>query len=122
MCYNYYELLNHGHRYQHIFYLEVINKDDDDDTTQSCMEVPKNNPFAISLHAIATLCTTNTMHVIIDIHDHQLTTQMDMGSIQNFINTIITAKIGLSFVNYPSLCILISNGDKVPFSIHLTDV
>jgi hypothetical protein len=60
--------------------------------------------------------TADTMQVIVDIHGHQLTALMDTRSVHNFINTAIAAKITLRFVDYPDLCISVTNGDKVTCS------
>lgn len=111
LCYNY-EPFVRGHRCQRLFYLEVADEDD----TEPAQEESPPEPVqpTVSLHALAGVCTPNTMQVAVSIHGHKLTALMDTGSTHNFINADVAATVGLLFTDYPAIRVAVANGDKVP--------
>ena len=86
LCYNCDEPYVRGHKCPKLFYLEVTDFDDVDDSEQPIAEEPEDPPPLISLHAIAGLTTNDTMKVNVKIGESVLCALLDSGSSSNFIS------------------------------------
>ena len=113
LCYNCDEPYVRGHKCPRLFYLEVTDFDDNDDSVQPKYEPPEDQPPLISLHAIAGISTNETMKVYVNIGEHQLVALLDSGSTTNFINMAAAQQIGLHFHDSPGASVIVANGDRV---------
>lgn len=113
LCYNCDEPYVRGHKCPRLFYLEVTDFDDNDDSVPPEHEQHEEQPPLISLHAIAGIFTNETMKVYVNIGEHQLVALLDSGSTTNFINMAAAHQIGLHFHDSPGASVIVANGDRV---------
>jgi len=113
LCYNCDEPYVGGHKCPKLFYLEVTDFDDVDDSEQPIAEEPEDHPPLISLHAIAGLTTNDTMKVNVKIGESVLCALLDSGSSSNFISLEAAENIGLHLHDSKGASVIVANGDRV---------
>ena len=113
LCYNCDEPYVRGHKCPKLFYLEVTDFDDVDDSEQPIAEEPEDHPPLISLHAIAGLTTNDTMKVNVKIGESVLCALLDSGSSSNFISLEAAENIGLHLHDSKGASVIVANGDRV---------
>ena len=85
ICYNCDEPYIRGHKCPRLFYLEVTDFDEAEDTEHNTDGEPQDQPPLISLHAIAGFTTNDTMKIRVRIGESELIALLDSGSTSNFI-------------------------------------
>ena len=87
LCFNCNEKFGRGHNRvcQRIFLLDLADADDADDESDPGKDEATSDEPQISLHAIAGVCTSETMQVRIRIGGVSLLALLDSGSTHNFI-------------------------------------
>jgi len=113
LCYNCDEQYIRGHKCPKLFYLEVTDFDDLDDTEHTSTEEHEDQPPIISLHAIAGLTTNDTMKVNVKIGESVLCALLDSGSSSNFISLEAADHIGLHLHDSNGASVIVANGDRV---------
>jgi len=113
LCYNCDEQYIRGHKCPKLFYLEVTDFDDLDDTEHTSTEEHEDQPPVISLHAIAGLTTNDTMKVNVKIGESVLCALLDSGSSSNFISLEAADHIGLHLHDSNGASVIVANGDRV---------
>lgn len=78
----------------HLFYLEVSDFNADD-TALTEQPNPDDQPPLISLSAIMSIHTEDTMQIRLLVGNHEFTTLLDSGSTHNFISTKAAHHVGL---------------------------
>lgn len=96
LCYNYDEPYVRGHKCVRLFYLEVSDFNADD-TASTEQPNPDDQPPLISLSAITSIHTEDTMQIHLSVGNHEFTTLLDSGSTHNFISTKVAHRVGLQF-------------------------
>jgi hypothetical protein len=119
LCYNCDEKYVRGHKCAKLFYLEVVNTDDDESDTQ---EGPPTDEPLISLHAIAGVRTEDTMQVKVQVVEQEFTALIDTGSTHNFFSSQAAQAAELQFEANTGTRVTIANGDSVPCSGLARDV
>jgi hypothetical protein len=113
LCYNCDEQYVRGHKCAKLFYLEVVNTDDDESDTQ---EGPPTDEPLISLHAIAGVRTEDTMQVKVQVGEQEFTALIDTGSTHNFFSSQAAQAAELQFEANTGTRVTVANGDRVPCS------
>jgi hypothetical protein len=94
-----------GHRdvCKRLFYIEVVSDDEDDDDP------------TISIHAFTSIHprATSTMQLLITISGVILRALLDSGSAHNFIDTVVTEHVDVTFQRTTGLCVTIANGGRL---------
>ena len=93
LCFNCDEQYVRGHKCQRLFYLEVTDTDDNDLPEEAAHQ--EEPPPLISLHAITSIRSADTMQIRVAIGPHVLTALLDSGSTHNFVSEVAAHKVGL---------------------------
>lgn len=113
LCYNCDEKYVHDHKCPYLFYLEVV---DPEDEIPNLMDEPLpakgNEPF-ISLDAITGIRDEDTMQVRVTLGTHEFMALLDLGSITNFIGSATGSCARLRFQSGKNAYVRITNHDKV---------
>jgi len=116
LCYNCDEPYVRGHKCPRLFYLEVTDFDEAEDTehnTDGDDGEPQDQPPLISLHAIAGFTTNDTMKIRVRIGESELIALLDSGSTSNFISMEAAQNLGLYFHDSVGASVIVANGDRV---------
>lgn len=103
LCFNCDEKFVRGHRCKRLFYIQST-----DDDFADC-----DDDIQISLLAVTSVHTSDTMQVPVRIGDRKLVAMIDSGSTHNFINEDIAATVGANFSSGRHLRVMVTNGDHV---------
>jgi hypothetical protein len=89
-------------------YLLDVSEDEhpDDDSIDSEAE--------ISLHALSSACTAETMRLPISVQDHALITLIDSGSTHCFMAAHVTRRLNLTSTTKDSMTVGVANGERLP--------
>lgn len=115
LCYNCDEPYVRGHKCQRLFYLEVSDCDDHNQSANAD-EVAEDLPPLISLHAITGNRSADTMQVKVGIGNHQFTALLDSGSTRNFISESAAQHVKLCLTASQGATVIVANGDRVACS------
>ncbi|XP_066359602.1 uncharacterized protein [Miscanthus floridulus] len=126
LCFNCNEKFGRGHNRicQRIFLLDLAVAEDD--TESETDEATPGEP-QISLHAIAGVCTSETMQMRITMGGTSLLALIDSGSTHNFIAEEAAAHATLPTLTQGQLRVTVANGERIqcpgvfrnaPFSIN----
>jgi hypothetical protein len=119
LCYNCDEQYVRGHKCAKLFYLEVVDTDDDTSDTQ---DGPTTDEPLISLHAIAGVRTEDTMQIRVQVGEQEFTALIDTGSTHNFFSAQAAQAAELQFEASTGTKVTVANGDRVPCSGLARDV
>jgi hypothetical protein len=95
-----------GHRCQRLFYLEVLSKDEEDDSIE---EEP-----TLSAIAMNGLKASRTMHVILVLGGHQSVGLVDSGSTHNFISNHAPLLLYVQQMLGTRQQVQVANGARLP--------
>ncbi|KAJ3702949.1 hypothetical protein LUZ61_006654 [Rhynchospora tenuis] len=112
LCFNCDESYVRGHRCKHLFFLDVLD-DDEEQPPDIPMDTTELNP-EISLHAITGIPTANTMQLPVTIQGHQFLALVDSGSTNNFLSMAVIKGVQLPLTPKPGLRVAVANGDRLP--------
>jgi len=115
LCYNCDEPYVRGHKCQRLFYLEVSDCDDHNQSANAD-KVAEDLPPLISLHAITGNRSADTMQVKVGIGNHQFTALLDSGSTRNFISESAAQHVKLCLTASQGATVIVANGDRVACS------
>ena len=114
LCYNCEEKFAPGHRCktQHIYMLEMVTDDaGDGPKIEEIMEDKEKIQPEISLHALSSISTPQTMRVLGSIHGRKLHILIDSGSTHNFVNSKFVVKLGCCKVPAQVFRVNVANGE-----------
>ncbi|KAJ4786652.1 polyprotein [Rhynchospora pubera] len=112
LCFNCDESYVRGHRCKRLFFLDIM--DDDDDTFLDQPVDTPDFPPEISLHAITGIPTASTMHLTVTIKGQSFLALVDSGSTSNFLSTAVIKETHLALEPKPGLRVTVANGDRLP--------
>ncbi|KAJ4758083.1 polyprotein [Rhynchospora pubera] len=112
LCFNCDESYVRGHRCKRLFFLDVI--DDDEDNPKDISDDVFDTSPEISLHAITGIPTASTMQLAVKIQGHHCLALIDSGSTNNFLSMAVIKGAGLPLVPKPGLSVAVANGDRLP--------
>lgn len=110
-CFNCEEKYVRGHNRvcARLFVMEVASRDEEEDAA----EHDDDHQPHISLHAIAGVCTRDTMQVRVQLEQISLTDLLDSGSTHNFVSESAARHTGLCFIQRTDLAVTVANSDRV---------
>jgi len=92
-----------------LFVMQVTSRDEEDDVAKHDDDQQPH----ISLHAIAGVCTRDTMRVCVQLGQITVTAILDSGSTHNFVSESAARHTGLCFIPRTNLAVTVANGDRV---------
>jgi hypothetical protein len=125
LCFNCDEPYVRGHQCKRLFYLESSDfdmeedgavdpapnaKPDDDMPPQ---DVTVATACVVSLHALAGICTENTMIMLVVLKGACFLALLDTGSTHNFLQGAAMTRLGLTPLNGDQLWVTVANGDHL---------
>jgi hypothetical protein len=116
LCYNCDEPYVQGHKCAHLFFLEaadyIVEEPPESDDEEPEADSAANNP-SISLAAIASIRTEDTMQVYVQIGNEQCLALLDSSSTHNFVSRAAAYRADLHFEPCPGTGVMVANGDRV---------
>ncbi|XP_066384555.1 uncharacterized protein [Miscanthus floridulus] len=77
-------------------------------------EPAATNALVVSLHALAGICTDNTMLLPVMVKGERLLALLDTGSTHNFLHGTTMRHLGLAPTGSEQLRVTVANGDRLP--------
>lgn len=102
LCFNCDEKFVRGHRCKRLFYIEVADEEEEEEEN-----------LQISLLAITSVRTNDTMQLVVRVGERELLALLDSGSTDNFISKELAAHVGAPFSTGRRLRVTVANGDHV---------
>jgi hypothetical protein len=122
LCYNCDEQFVRGHKCPRLFFLEVVDPEEDvPNLLDDPPPVTDAEPF-ISLNAITVIRGEDTMQVRVTIGTQEFTALLDSGSTTNFISHAAGRAARLLFQSGDGAYVRVANGDRVDCSGLARDV
>ncbi|XP_068638457.1 uncharacterized protein [Aristolochia californica] len=110
LCYNCDEQYRAGHQCKRLFWHEVDEADNLDDTEEMIEEEPPK----ISLHAITRQKSPKTMQIRAQVLDRELVGLVDSEITHNFVSLTTAQHLQLQILPHPTATVSVANGEKVP--------
>ncbi|KAJ3684733.1 hypothetical protein LUZ61_013897 [Rhynchospora tenuis] len=110
LCFNCDEQYARGHKCKRLFWLEVM---DDDDQEDSLLQHTNETPN-ISLHALTGIGTSQTMKLQVCVNNSTFIALVDSGSTHNFLSSAAACKLKAELVHRPGVRVRVANGDHLP--------
>ncbi|KAJ4788910.1 polyprotein [Rhynchospora pubera] len=110
LCFNCDEQYVRGHKCKRLFWLEVMDDDDQEDSSR----LDTNETPNISLHALTGIGTSQTMKLQVQVNNCTFIALVDSGSTHNFLSSTAACKIPTAFVPRPGVRVRVANGDLLP--------